>query len=229
MRWRGMRKPADCSAGLFEDKELRDSLPCCPQSENQKTRPALTKLRGAGGAKPPASGSVASGGLILFGAVDLLAAGVVPGRERVERVVVRHVAAQGRHRDAAGLDRRVVRPVLARRGEVFLADPVVGFAAWVYVLGDDGGRVLYPLARDAPAAHLARRDVDVEERPFRKSLGQNLARGEDGEARGLGEVEVLARDEAEGEAGHAEDGGFERAGDRAGVGGVVAEVAAVVD
>jgi hypothetical protein len=40
---------------------------------------------------------------------------------------------------------------------------------------------------------------------------------------------VLARDEAEGEAGDAEDRRFERAGDRARIGGVVAEVASVVD
>src|SRR5438045_9560449 len=114
MRWRGMRKPRDCAAGLFEDKELRNSLPY--QSAIYNSRPSL----------PRAEASAAPGGLILFGIPDLLAAEVVPGRERVERVVVRHVAAQRRDGDAARLDRRVVRPVLARGGEVFFADPVVG-------------------------------------------------------------------------------------------------------
>src|SRR5215212_4341819 len=126
MRRRGMRKPADCAADQFEDEELKDNLP-----PNARTSRPSAEL----------------GRLVEPLALELFGAQAVPSVERVERVVVRHVAAQGRDRDAARLDGRVVRPVLAARAVILLADPVVSLAARVYVLGDDGASLLDALPR----------------------------------------------------------------------------------
>src|ERR1044071_6596711 len=174
-----MRKLEDCAADQFEDEELKRPSP---------------------GDKP-----LEPRGLILLRVLRLGGAHAVPEVQRVERAVVRHVAAQGGDGDVARLDGRVVRAVLRRRGEVLLAYPVVSLAARVYVLGDDGARVLDSLPRDAYAARRRGGDVYVEERALRKSFFQNFARRLYGEARRVREVEVVARDEAEGDAGHAEN------------------------
>src|SRR5689334_16731846 len=130
-----MRKPEDCAADQFEDEELKRPSPARNPSE----------LRG----------------LVLLGRIRLARAHSVPLVYGVERAVVRHVAAQRSDGDAARLDGRVVRPVLARRAEVLFADPVVSLAARVYVLRDNRARVLDALTRDAHARGLSHGDVYV--------------------------------------------------------------------
>src|SRR4051812_6194206 len=73
---------------------------------------------------------------------DLARADVVPGLDGGQRAVVCHVAPERRDGDVAVLYGLVVCAVGRVPGEVLLADPVVGLAARVYVLADDGASVL---------------------------------------------------------------------------------------
>src|SRR5437763_3255419 len=103
--------------------------------------------------------------------------------------MVRHVALERGDGDVAFLYGLIISAFGRVPCKIFFADPVVRLAARVYVLADDGARVLQSLPRDFYAFDLTARNVDIKQRSVRQSFLQDFAHGCDGEARGFSEIE----------------------------------------
>ena len=65
--------------------------------------------------------------------------------------------------------------------------------------------------------------------PSGKSFAKNFSHCDHSKLRGLAKIEILARNQTERQTRHAEDRGLQGAGHCAGISGIVAEIAAVVD
>src|SRR2546421_123082 len=138
--------------------------------------------------------------------------------------MVGHVALQRRDGNVAVFDRAIIGAVFGVGSEVLFANPEVRLAPRIDVFSDHRAGVLNSLASNLDAFDLSERNVDVKQRSFRQSLGQNLSGGKLRESRGFSEIKVVARNQTYRDARYAEDRRLQRSRDRSGVGRIVAEI-----
>lgn len=143
-------------------------------------------------------------------------------------MVVGHVQTEGRDRDLPLGNRLEITTRILLPGDDLLADPVVSLPAGIHPFLDPDIGHFDALVGEACALDLADGDVDVENRPGREPLTKDLF-GEAGGKAGGGPEIALARGQTDGDAGQAEDGGFEGSRDGAGVSDIVAEIGPVID
>src|SRR5439155_10215076 len=151
----------------------------------------------------------------------------------VERLVVREVEVDRRHRDESLAHGVEVGPFLLDELELLASDPVVLLAPRIDLLDD---RIAVSAPSHAGQGEATDRlsvlrsgHVHVEERVGRKSALEHPGREPRGERGGGLEPEAAAADRRDRQGGDAEQRPLHRGGDRAGVRHVVAQVRSLVD
>jgi hypothetical protein len=154
---------------------------------------------------------------------------IVPPFDCGKGVMIRHVALQRRNRDVTLFNGIVVSAIGCVGVEVLFADPKIRLSARIDVFADHWPRILYSLPGNFNALNLTSRKVDVEERTFGQSFGQHFLYCSYGKLCRFAEIKIFAGDQAEGESRYAQNGSLERPGDGAGVSGIIAQVAAMIN
>src|ERR1043165_163902 len=160
---------------------------------------------------------------------------VKSGKELLERLeprdrrVVGEVEVQRGDGDAAALHGLEVGAGVVAPRRRPAADPVIRPPTRIQSLDDPLGVDALAERRDLHAAKLPDGEVDVEDDLRVALLREEMPHEARGELRAAVEGEVLSDERGEGDGGDVEQRSFERGGDRAGVGDVVAEVRAEVD
>ena len=79
------------------------------------------------------------------------------------------------------------------------------------MLTDHGARVLNPLSGDFHALNLTLRHINIQERTFGQTLGNDLAHREQREARRVRKIKMITRNQADGNSRHAKNRCFQGA------------------